>query len=457
MSITSGAFAVGTYITAFSGTTMTLSTNSTKTAASGVYTVVFNAPSNIVGSVNNATLTVTSLTNLLPNNSTLTFASGYTGNCSVSSLITSSTFYVSFSKTLTTTSTSAPPTWTGVIRNNQITHSNLAGLPYVGMPIQNNLGLNITLVSYVSANVYSIAYSTINFTNVASVYVTFTGSIANNTLTYDTPNVPLYTGMVLSATGLAGTTTLTAPSGNQAAGTYPLALTISSIPSLSVTKTYQVVMPDQSLLEIADINAYMQYTMIQNGHYLIDTNQSNVFYLELVVNPSKYAVSINTFPLPTSLPTNWSVPTFKSESGALAWGGFPSQQYNPQITIPSGFNSIIGFAAGFQTSLNLGVGTNISYLSTQTPQIQPQPNLILSCSHVSNIFCNPSTSIYSITPTCSFGSYFVSSAYDIVYNNLAGTTSQLKFIISGRNSTPIKLIDPNITLVLSIKEKGLLN
>ena len=263
--------------------------------------------------------------------------------------------------------------------------------------------------------------------------------------------------MVLSATGLVGTTTLTAPSGNQQAGTYPLALTISSIPSLSVTKTYQVVMPDQSLLEIADINAYMQYTMIQNGHYLIDTNQSNVFYLELVVNPSKYAVSINTFPLPTSLPSGWSVPTFKSESGALAWSGFPSQQYNPQITIPAGFNSIIGFAPNFQTSLNLGVGTNISYLSTQTPQIQPQPNLILSCSHVSNIFCNPSTSIYSITPTCSFGSYFVSSAYDIVYNNLAGTTSQLTFIISGRNSTPIKLIDPNITLVLSIKEKGLLN
>jgi len=126
------------------------------------------------------------------------------------------------------------------------------------MPIQNNLGLTITLGSSVSANVYSIAYSTINFTNVASVYVTFTGSIANNTLTYDTPNVPLYTGMVLSATGVLSKTTLTAPSGNQASGTYPLALTISSIPSLSVTKTYQVVMPDQSLLEIADINAYMQ-------------------------------------------------------------------------------------------------------------------------------------------------------------------------------------------------------
>ena len=160
--------------------------------------------------------------------------------------------------------------------------------------------------------------------------------------------------------------------------------------------------------------------------------------------------------MPTSLPSGWSVPTFKSESGALAWSGFPSQQYNPQITIPAGFNSIICFAPNFQTSLNLGVGTNISYLSSQTPQIQPVPSLYLSCSHVSNIYSSPSTLIYSITPLVGFGSYFVSSAYDIVYNNLQGTTSQIKFQIVGAGNQPVKLIDPNITLVLSIREKTIL-
>ena len=455
MSITSGAFAAGTFITAFSGTTMTLSTNSTKTAASGVWTVVFNAPTGIVGSVNNATLTVTSLTNLLPNGTTLTFASGYTGTCSVNSKITSTTFYVSFSTTLATATTSSAPRWTGVILNNQITHSNLVGLPYVGMPIQNNLGLTITLVSYVSANVYSIAYGAISFTSASSVGVNFTGSVANNTLTYNTPNVPLYTGMVLSGSGVAATTTLAAPSGNQLAGTYPLSLSMS-LSTLSVTKTYPVVMPDQSLLEVADINAFMQYTMIQNGHYLIDSTQSNVFYLELVVNPSKYAVSINTFPLPTSLPTGWSVPTYTTVSGALGWPGFPTQSYNPVMTISSGFNSIIGFAPGFQTSLNLGVGTNISYLSSQTPQIQPVPSLYLSCSHVTNIYASPSSLIYSITPLCGFGEYFISSAYDLVYNNLSGTTRSLKFQILGANNQPVKLLDPNITLVLCIKERTIL-
>ena len=114
-----------------------------------------------------------------------------------------------------------------MILNNQITHSNLVGLPYVGMPIQNNLNLTITLVSYVSVNVYSIAYGAISFTSASSVGVTVTGSVANNTLTYNTPNVPLYTGMVLSGSGVAATTTLAAPSGNQASGTYPLSLSMS--------------------------------------------------------------------------------------------------------------------------------------------------------------------------------------------------------------------------------------
>ena len=80
--------------------------------------------------------------------------------------------------------------------------------------------------------------------------------------------------------------------------------------------------------------------------------------MEFVVNPNQYAVSLNTYALPTVLPTGWKTPVANVATGALVWGGFPSTTYNPVVNIPLGadFNKLVGFAAGFSTSQELGVG-----------------------------------------------------------------------------------------------------
>ncbi len=53
--------------------------------------------------------------------------------------------------------------------------------------------------------------------------------------------------------------------------------------------------------DIPALNAYLQFIMIQNGHYLVDANGNNVYFLEIVYNPTEYLCQVNSFCLPGSL------------------------------------------------------------------------------------------------------------------------------------------------------------
>lgn len=96
---------------------------------------------------------------------------------------------------------------------------------------------------------------------------------------------------------------------------------------------------------LADINAYLQSVMITNTHYLqtSGTNPQNVFFIELIVNQSRYADQLNCFPLNTTIATakSWSLP-----SGAT-WSIPTGAQIVPMLVVPNtNFSDLIGFAAG---------------------------------------------------------------------------------------------------------------
>ena len=61
----------------------------------------------------------------------------------------------------------------------------------------------------------------------------------------------------------------------------------------TTTTTYSVVIPD-GLYEIAQLNSYFQFVMISNDTYLIDSSGKYVYYAELILNPTRYAVQLNT-------------------------------------------------------------------------------------------------------------------------------------------------------------------
>lgn len=218
---------------------------------------------------------------------------------------------------------------------------------------------------------------------------------------------------------------------------------IEEVNGIDVPTTYTVIIPD-GLYEIADINSYLQFVFIQNGHYLVNDIGQNVYYIEFVVNPNRYAVQINTYPVPTALPGGWLNPSNIT---------FPLQEFNPQLTIPTTFNKVVGFIPGFQTDLNTGLNTSLSYLSSQAPQVQPNSNLFISITGIDNKYASPTSLIYSLAPNVGFGELIVDRPSEFNWNRvLAGTYNQLRVQFLGTDLRPINIKDPQMTIILALKD-----
>lgn len=228
--------------------------------------------------------------------------------------------------------------------------------------------------------------------------------------------------------------------------------------SAAVTTTYTITIPD-GLYEIASLNALLQFTMIQNGQYLIDSSGDNVYYAEIVVNPARYAIQLNTFLVPIALPATYTTP--------VVFAGFPAVAQNPVVTFPSLFNEIVGYAPGFASNANAGnayvppvsqyvsklANGTLSYISTIAPNVQPNSSLYVSCSGINNPYSQPSSIIYSMTPSVAIGGLITEKPPNFVWNKLiTGTYNELRITFLGTDLSPIKLNDNQITILLAIKD-----
>ena len=173
------------------------------------------------------------------------------------------------------------------------------------------------------------------------------------------------------------------------------------------------------------------------------------------MNPNVYSIQLNTFPVPTSLPSGWTAPTANAQTGALAFAGFPTTTFNPEIEIPvsSNFHKIIGFPQGFDTGVYTG-GLNKSYLSTTAPQVQPNPSIYVAISNISNQYANPSTIIYSVSPNVGFGEKVIEKPPEFTWNKLiSGTYNELRVQFLGVDFSPLPILDSNVSILLNIREK----
>lgn len=215
----------------------------------------------------------------------------------------------------------------------------------------------------------------------------------------------------------------------------------------NVQTTYTITIPD-GLYEIADINSYCQFVMIANGHYLVNASGQNVYFFNLVVNPNLYAIQLNTYQFPTALPVGWTNPA------AVV---FPVQTFKPQVSTPANFNEIIGFASSFVSARDLGTAypNTDSYVSTTSPQVQPAPTLIINTSSINNIYSNPSTCIYAVTPTVAIGEQIVERPPEFSWNKLTpGTYSEIRLQLTTPTGQLVPILDPQITIILAIREIG---
>ena len=264
--------------------------------------------------------------------------------------------------------------------------------------------------------------------------------VNNNTLIYSFPSSVDLTGCEVAVSNI----TMYYSWDNINAQTLQNSIFTYTWVSGATATTYTITIPN-GLYELADINAYLQFIFIQNGHYLVNGSGQNVYYAEMIINPTQYAVQVNTFAVPTSLPAGFTNP-----AGLV----FPTTTFNPVLTFPANFNEIVGYAPNFATSINTGGGNTLSYLSTVAPQLQPNSSLLIAMSGIDNKYANPSSIIYSVAPNVALGELIVEKPAQFNFNRLlSGTYNQIRLQFIGANLTPVVIRDANMTIILVIKDQ----
>jgi hypothetical protein len=236
----------------------------------------------------------------------------------------------------------------------------------------------------------------------------------------------------------------------------------------AVLTPFVVVFPD-GIYDVASINSYLEYIMLQNNTYMTTATGSIVYFLQFEINLSRYAVQLCSFRVPTS--------TNNPNSYVASSLGFPTQIFNPSVLVPANFNKIIGYPAGWQSAFNLN-GTQagftattsgtylgvpydynnttggMSFYSTSAPDITPNASVYLAVSSINNPYSIPSSIIYAVSPSNGIGRVIIDQPPQFCWNLLInGTYNELRLSILGKDLNPIKINDPNMTFLLALKDK----
>jgi hypothetical protein len=210
--------------------------------------------------------------------------------------------------------------------------------------------------------------------------------------------------------------------------------------------TYDVLVPDGAY-EISTLNAYFQFIMVQNGHYLVDDQKNYVYYAEIVLNPTYYAVEIKTYPLPTALPSGWTNP-----AGVM----FPAVASTPQVIIPAtNIRTLLGFDAGTYPSAVQSTAYNV--LSQNTPQVATVQSVILLCSLLNNTLTNPNTFLYSIAPSnTQFGQLISVAVPELIFTDIvSGSYDSFEITLVDQNYVPLVVKDNNLIIQLVVRKRDM--
>lgn len=212
-----------------------------------------------------------------------------------------------------------------------------------------------------------------------------------------------------------------------------------------------VTMPDGFYNGATDLNSYLQNVMTTNGHYLINAQNSFIYYLEIVVNVNYYAIQLNCYNVPTSAEA--SSLSYTQPSNAT-WS-FPSVSTCPQFVISStnNFGSVIGFSGGTYPS-SVVTGTSYSVLSNNgVPNITPINSVVVECSLINNSFTIPNQLLYSFSPNTTYGSQVQINVPAYTYLEVvSGRYQNFNITLKDQDLNPIYLQDTNLVIMLSLRK-----
>jgi hypothetical protein len=211
---------------------------------------------------------------------------------------------------------------------------------------------------------------------------------------------------------------------------------------------YHVVLMPDGIWSYADFLAFLQQTMLANGHYLIDSTGANVFFISLLVNSVYYKISLMITAIPTSLPQGWKAPT-----GFV----FPAVKTTPQLVIPpSNIRQYLGFNEGIYPAVEQATDYNIN--SVNVPLVTDSSSLMLQCNLAMNEYSPSMNTLatFNVIPGTAPGSLISEIPYYQDWINIQPVSrfSVITLTLVDQNSRPVLIQDPSGFIVtLNIQTK----
>jgi hypothetical protein len=217
----------------------------------------------------------------------------------------------------------------------------------------------------------------------------------------------------------------------------------------SVTAT----IPD-GYYSFTDLDLHMQFVMSQQGWYLVSTTNSSqaTFYLDITVNSIQYKAEINTYSLPTTMPSGLTYP-------AGATWTLPVSRAYPQLILSPGLQRLFGMLTQstfpltqIPRTVNGSAVLTQSFLSTSYPILSPVFAYVLGLNLINSGLATNPTIIAQIPLTAAYGGLItntlqISTMFDIS----PGKYQSVELSIYDQNLAPLVLVDSEIcvNLVLS--------
>ena len=207
--------------------------------------------------------------------------------------------------------------------------------------------------------------------------------------------------------------------------------------------TYDVNIPD-GFYSVGDLNSYLEFVMAKNGHYLVDSDGNNVYYLSFNANLVYYQVTFSCKPIPAVLPAAHTNPKGLTLSGKT-----------PQLIFTNdSFNKLLGINNG-SYPLTSATTTTYTFNSQNIAQISPVTTVLVGCNLVYNQFNNVNRTVfYQFTPNSAYGSYMTfEPSYPVFFDSNNGYYDNIELSFYDQNGYALDILDTNVTCTILLKDK----
>jgi hypothetical protein len=197
----------------------------------------------------------------------------------------------------------------------------------------------------------------------------------------------------------------------------------------------------------SDMNAKIQSECIKKGWYMTTNNGSTyVYFVEITTNAVRYAISLNSYFLPTTAQATslgYALP-----SGAT-WA-LPTSAQTPQIIINSAFGQLVGQNAGTYPSTISATSTQT--VSAFTPIISPVDSYILCCNLINSRMTNPTDLLYALPISASLGQLINVQPAQFLMNSIdPNTYSNITISLYDQLFNKLQIQDKDVVITLCIE------